>query len=303
MIKKVVVISALFSLASLGRLSAQEIFQFTWNFMNPIMMDGEGYAGHSFGANILYKKFGFEIEYAKTGKKHENRYDYLNPQIKVQFANKEDGETSKYKYFTFGFLQFHAIKNTTFYGRGENLQPPYWDTLESAQTYNDYHLSAKTNTNAIQIGFEKVTEKHLTGVAFSHIAIVNPAGMIIGWIIGDGDDYNLDFTRTFRFSLFAAPASWSGVKILSSEPAAGAYLASQISNEKVIMEPVSKNLIGARIGWTWTTLKPFGSSVGIEMTMVPGVFNRPGVYGWGFPDDNIYIKVNFGLAIGNSDKN
>lgn len=288
----------------LNSVFSQSLFQFAYNIMNPLMVDGTGYPGHSMDLNILRGKLGFEVDYGKTRKVHNERYAYINPQLKFQFSSKEKSEASKYHYFTAGYMGFDLNKNYTYTGRGENLSPPYWDTLEGAQTYNEYHIKALMRTRAIQIGYEKVTEKHVSGVAHRKTAILNPWGYVIGWIVSDeGSSYQLDYTRTFRFSLFAAPPGWLWLEQKDVEPAPGTYTKGLHPDEKVIMEPVVKNLVGARISVLWTSLKPVGSSFGLEMAMLPGVFNVPGVYGRGFPDDNIYIRVNFGFSIGNSEKN
>lgn len=287
-----------------NNLYSQRLFQFYYNIMNPIMLDAEGYNGHSTGFNVLNKKYGYELEYARTGKRFDSRYFYINPQFKVRISTKEKKEVSTYKYLTFGLHRFTVTKDNTYYGRGENLHSPYWDTLESAKTYNEYHLKATMKTTCLQLGFEKVKEKHLRGVAFAVSPILNPFGMIIGWITtGKGEPYKLDFTRTFRFSLFAAPPGWLKLEQRDYEPAGGEYLKNMLPTEKVIIEPLMKNLVGCRIGVLWTSLKSVGSSFGLEMTMVPGIYNIPGVYGRNFPDDNIYIRANFGISLGNSSKN
>lgn len=284
---------------------AQRLFQFYYNFMNPLMMDAEGYAGHSTGFNGLTGKFGFEVDYGKSRKVHENRYTYINPQMKFLLGAREESEVSKYTYLTLGMMRFVANKDLTFTGRGENLQPPYWDTMEAAQTYNEYHLQTKWKTTALQIGIERVTEKHLDEAWMgSYVPILNPVGMVVGWFWNDAPgEAHFDFTRTFRFSVFAAPPNWLQMERTGFEPAGGKYLIGDMPKENIVTDPTMKNLVGCRMGWLWTSLKPVGSSFGIEMTMLPGVFSIPGVYGRGFPDDNIYIKVNLGLAIGGSEKN
>lgn len=304
-IKRILILLAFICLAGfINSLQAQRLFQFYYNIMNPIMMDAQGYPGHSTGFNILNKKFGYELEYARTGKRYDNRYLYINPQFKILMNKKEKSSVSSYNYLTSGFHRFTAIKNGTYSGRGENIKPPYWDTLENAKTYNEYHIMATMKTNCIQLGYEGVKEKHLRGVAFSKIPILNPFGMIIGWISSEkGDLYKLDFTRTFRFSLFAAPPGWIKLEQTDYEPSGGEYLKNQFPQENVVIEPLMKNLVGCRLGILWTSLKPFGTTLGFEITMVPGVFNIPGVYGRSFPDDNIYIRANFGMSLANSSKN
>jgi hypothetical protein len=59
-------------------------------------------------------------------------------------------------------------------------------------------------------------------------------------------------------------------------------------DEEVVLEPTLVNLVGFKMAYVKTSLKPVGSTIGLEVAMLPGVFNRPGVYGMDFPDDNIY---------------
>ncbi|NUM32008.1 MAG: hypothetical protein HUU47_06760 [Bacteroidetes bacterium] len=285
-------------------LYSQRLFQFYYNIMNPIMLDAHAYNGHSTGFNILNKKFGYELEYARTGKRFESKYLYINPQFKIKLSAKEKSQVSTYNYFTIGFHHFTVTKDWTYYGRGENTQKPYWDTLETAKTYNEYLFKTKMKTTCLQVGIENVKERHLRGVAFPISPIVNPFGMIIGWITtGKGEPYKLDFTRTLRFSIFAAPPGFIKLEKRGYEPLGGSYLKDQLPNENVVIEPLMKNLIGCRLGILWTSLKSVGSSFGLEITMVPGIYNIPGVYGREFPDDNIYIRANFGISLGNSSKN
>lgn len=279
---------------------SQQIFQCYYNIMNPMMMDGEGYAGHSIGLNLLYQKMGFELEWARTRKKHDNRYWYINPQAKVLLNKKERTETSKYTYLTLGFNHFWALKPTTFNARAEQLTYPPWDTLEGALVYNEYKVLGKQKSTFIQLGIERVAEKHVEVQGIKYY-LINPVTWVVVAVIG-GPITELDYTRTFRLSLFAAPPGWLRIEQIGHEPVAGGSLPPGYPAQKIVLDPVGKNMLGLRMGWQWTTLK-FGSSFGLEMTMVPGVFSIPGVYGRNFPDDNIFIKANFGLAIGSSDNN
>lgn len=263
------------------------------------MMDGEGYAGHSTGINALFGKVGLECEWARTRKSHENRYLYFNPQVKLRISAKEGSEVSKYSYLTGGFYHFQAIKNSTFTGRGENLRYPHWDTLEGALTFNTYDVFTKQKSSFFQLGFESVAEKHLDVQGF--VYYINP----INWVIlavSEGDVEEIDYTRTIRFSLFAAPPGWLTLGQTGTSMRSSGYVPPNYPAENVILDPVGKNMIGARLALQWTTLK-VGSSFGLEMTLIPGQFSIPGVYGRNFPDDNIFIKANFGIAIGTSENN
>ncbi|MCC6722320.1 MAG: hypothetical protein IT243_08960 [Bacteroidia bacterium] len=294
----------LFCSAYINLLSAQRLFQFYYNIMNPMMMDAESYPGHSFGFNILNGKFGYELDYARTGKRFDNRYFYINPQFKILFNKKEKSQISTYRYATVGFYRFTAIKNGTYSGRGDKLQSPYWDTMENAKTYNEYNVMAKMKTSFMQMGYESVKEKHIKGVAFSKMPILNPFGMIIGWISSEkGEPYKLDYTRTFRFSIFATAPNFIELEQTGYEPLGGEYLKNEMPKENIIIEPLMKNLVGCRLGVLWTSLKPYGTTLGFEISMVPGIYNIPGVYGRNFPDDNIFIKANFGMSLANSSKN
>lgn len=279
---------------------SQKLFQLYYNIFNPLIIDGTGYSGQSIGMNIIVEKLGFEVDYGFSRKKREDRYNYFNPKVKYQFKDKKKGrEAHAYHYFSLGFNQFTAIKNNTFWGRSESLLPPYWDSTETAQTYHEYRAITETQSKMIEFGYEKITEKNVSGVAFSKTAVIDPFGTIIGWIAGtDGSSYELNYTRTFRFSLFGGPKSWMKIKSIGYEKSGSSGAILSPDSESVKLETTLVNLVGCRIGYTWTTLKPFGSSLGFEMALIPGVFNRHGVYGVGFPDDNIYIKMNLGIAIG-----
>lgn len=279
---------------------AQRIIQFYYNIFNPLMIDGTGYSGQSAGTNILIDKFGFEFDYGFTRKKREDRYTYFNPKVKYQFSDKKKNrEVHVYHYATLGFKRFTAIKNNTFWGRSADLRPPYYDSTETALTYNNYGVLAETQSSMIEFGYEKVAEKHLSGVAQGKVAILDPFGFIIGWFSGgSSSSYEFSYTRTFRFSLFAGPKSWMKIRANGYEQSGGSGAILSPESETVVLEPSLVNLLGCRVGYQWTTLNPVGTSLGIEMALLPGVFNRHGVYGVGFPDDNIYIKINLGIGIG-----
>ena len=278
---------------------AQKIFQFHYNFFNPLMIDGTGYSGQSAGTNILIKKYGFEFDYGFTRRKREDRYTYFNPKVKYQFSdNKKDREVHIYHYLTLGFNRFSAIKTNTFWGRSANLRPPYYDSTETALTYNNYRVLAETQSSMIELGYEKVAEKHISGVAQGKVAVLDPFGFIIGWFSSGSSSYEFNYTRTFRFSVFAGPKSWMKIQANGYEQMGGSGAILSPESQAVVLEPSLVNMLGCRVGYQWTTLNPVGSSIGLEMALLPGVFTRHGVYGVGFPDDNIYIKVNLGIGIG-----
>jgi hypothetical protein len=183
-------------------LVGQNIFQVHYNIFNPVMIDGTGYSGQSVGLNVLIRELGFEVDYGFTRKEREDSYNYLNPILKYQFSkNEEKRNSNKYHYLALGYNQFSANKNYTFLGRSKSLLPPYWDSTESAKTYHEYGVAAQTTSKMFEIGYQKVTVKRVSGVAFSRTAITDPIGRIVGWIISDGSEYDLEYTRKFKLSI------------------------------------------------------------------------------------------------------
>lgn len=272
------------------------------NFFNSFTLDNQSRYGKSYGFHTLFGPIGFDADYAFSKPGNQWNFSYFNAGMKIRFYEREDDRNH---YFRLGVLQFNYNQDYAFQAVDPILRPPTWDSSEASQTYWDYNVLGNSKMRALEIGYERIREVHTENEGLRFVSwVTNPVGQIIGWIgEPNGHTTYTDLTSAWKISLYVSHPSLMSFDPTGFQSAGNSSAPIVPASANYVIEPRMRNLMGFRIQYLVQSTKLLGWSLGIETGMMPGYFNIPGVYGRGFPDDNIYFKINMGIEVGYSNKN
>jgi hypothetical protein len=194
-----------------------------------------------------------------------------------------------------GFTSATGYKHEEFKAVDMTLRPPDDHPEESLRRYNNYFFDARYNTSYFSLGFERIKKVDVKYAGFVTTVLINPLGFIVG-----------SFKRYEEAEYFFT-SSWYASALIAAPGAVSYTPTSYYSHTNTdsllpgsIMQPeqLYYNKVGFKLGYEVSSLTPVGFTFGLEAGMQPNVFNKPGVYGPGFPDDNIYFLIRFGLTSG-----
>lgn len=257
----------------------------------------EGSAGYSFGAHTHFNTIGFHANYYNTYKPDESKFYKQHRMFdfttSFRFSHSDDGEDYKSRLLNVGFAHVSGYKHELFKYIDLTLRPPDYNPDETARRYDEFFTDLRYKTTYLSFGYERLKKTDFSYAGWVTRQLINPFGFVIGTITSyeEGDVF---YTSSWYISaLGTVPGAirYEPVGFYShvNGPPRGDTLQSEITY---------KNLIGVKMGYEVASLTPFGFVFGIEAGMMPNVFNDDGVYGPGFPDDNIYFLMKFGFASG-----
>lgn len=260
-----------------GLVRAQLLFQVQATPLKPTRFGFDSYNLPGYEGRVLIKPVG--IEYGRYSTRYNTKrnqgFQLLTTEfanLKIRFKVKErDDEVTKYSYVTIGYEAVNQAKELAAHSRGLTKAEPN----EPALIYTDYNIVARYQSRMLSLGVERVKEvernlkkrhPHLTKTLYAQAL------------------YNLYNTDT-----------------LSIEKAYQSVNHSILVNPAdAVLEPLMVNRVGFKAGYKMCSLKPIGYSFALEAGMITAPFNINGVYGNGFPDDNLFVQTQIGLSFGHS---
>jgi hypothetical protein len=258
----------------------------------------EGAAGYSFGAHTHFDKIGFHANYyhgytKPTSSAFYKQHMMLDGTVSFRFGHSHDGEDDKARLWNIGFAHVNGYKHELVKYIEYNLRPPDYNPDESARRYDEFFTDLHYRTTYLSFGYERLKKTDFQYAGWVTRQVLNPFGLVMGTVS------RYEEGRVFYTSSWYISALGTVPGAISYEPVGFySHVNGPPRSDSMRSEPLLKNHIGVKMGYEVGSLTPFGFVFGLEAGLMPGVFNDEGVYGPGFPDDNIYFLMKFGFASG-----
>lgn len=282
---------------------AQTVFLAKWSPLNAYMNTFSGSNDFYYGGRINLQQFAGSFELMKsreqTYKVGMNTVKHLqwNGTFSYRFAEveKEGGDIHKGYYITLGANKLNTYKLDEWNAVDLDLKPAY-DSGETMMKYNEYFQDVEVKSSYLNIGVESF-KKALVDLpgGWVTVLLVDPFGFVIGSYRSYSPGSEVFYCRNSYFNLLLATPGSLGYTTLGYHEGGKNNL---VTAPDMHTEPLYKNLVGFKMGYDWSSLGIAGLNYGFECGMFPGVYNTSGVYGFKFPDDNIYFMVRVGVSTG-----